>query len=145
MITLHTNLKKGGTTQFTGYDFNSYCKFGDHCLACNQTGVDELGGVGGMESLIETFVTKLGRDVKKRLHYMYVGLETDGTIIITPIVDGVDKTPITFTPLSSGRQRMRMQVGRGTKGEYWSFRLENVDGCWFSIDDVQVLPVYLSI
>lgn len=143
MITLHTNLKSG-STQLTDYNFNSYCKFGDLALCCSQSRIDKLDDAGGAESLVETFVSTLGWNGKKRNRYIYVGIETEGTIIITPLLDGTDGTAITFTPTRTGRQYMRMTVSRDDSGYYWAYRIQNVAGCWFAIDEVSVLPTYLS-
>lgn len=147
MITTTTNLKAGATTQLTGFDFNSYCRFGAHSLACRDSGLCSVGGEVGTQEVVnssfETFLSKLGHDAGKRLHFIYLGIETEGTIRITPTVDGVACQPVEFSPATPGKQYMRAKVGRGKKGAYWSFRVENVDGCWFSIDDVHVLPVYL--
>jgi len=144
----HDNLtlksKNNASSQLTDYNFNSYCQFRENFLACNQSGVDKIGGTGGVASMFETFVTNLNWPGKKRNRYIYVGIETEGTIIITPIIDGTDGTPITFTPNSAGRQYMRMTVSKDNVGYYWAYRVENVDGCWFAISEVSILPTYLS-
>jgi hypothetical protein len=149
MLTLHTNLAVKATTQLTGYDFNSYCRFGDHFLAASGTKLCEIGGEAedgvDIAASFETFLTKLGHDAGKRLHFIYLGIETEGTIRITPYVDGAACQAVEFSPAIPGKQFMRAKVGRGKKGAYWSFRVENVDGCWFSIDEVHVLPVYLPL
>lgn len=144
MITLQTNLKNGATSQLTDYDFNSYCKFGENFLACNQSGVDSIGGTGGAESMFETFATNLSWPGKKKNRFIYLSVETEGTIIITPIIDRVDGTPITFTPVSSGNQFMKMSVGINQVGVSWGYRVENVDDCWFAINEISVLPTYLT-
>jgi len=144
MITLHTNLKNGATTQLTDYNFNSYCKFGDVLLCCNQSGVDKIDFTGLASSLFETFATNLDWPGNKRKRFIYLSVETEGTIIITPVIDGNDGTPVTFTPNNSGRQYMKMTVNHDLVGGMWGYRVENVDGCWFAVNEISVLPTYLS-
>ena len=96
-----------------------------------------------IDAYVKTFVNKLGYDANKRLRFIYLGIETDGTLIVTPTVDGADKTAVTFTPTTTGRQYMRMPIGRGSEGAYWSFKVQNVGGCWFAIYEAHVLPIYL--
>jgi len=145
MITLYTNLRNGSTTQLTGLNFNSACVFNGKCLLCNQSGVDELVDASGAESLFGTFVTTLGHPGQKDVRYLYIDLETDGELIVTPIVDGVRQLPVSIVPVAAGRQRIRTKVGRGAKGWFWDFEVVNVDGCWFSIHSAEVLPTYHSI
>jgi len=147
MLTLHTNLKNNATTQLAGFDFNSFCKFGEHYLACSTTKLCEIGGetYDGVDiaSVLETFVTKLGYAGNKRLQYIYLGVETEGTVIVTPTVDGADQPAVTFAPTAPGRQYIYKPVGRGSTGAYWSFKVENVDGCWFAIDHMSASVVKL--
>lgn len=149
MITLHTNLKVGASTQLTGYDFNSYCKFGEHSLACGSSTLCSIGGVSGTEqpanSLIETFFTDLEHDGKKKIRFIYLTIETDGDIIVTPIVDDVEQTAVTFSSVVAGKQFLRKTVGNSAIGFNWKFRIENIDGCWFAIKKFEVLPVNLSL
>lgn len=145
MITTLTNLSVGAITQITNFGFNSAGNFDGMALICNKSGIFQIGTDGEADTLVETFAMKLGHSAGKRLHFIYLGIETEGTVRITPIVDGVECPAVEFSPVASGRQFMRCKVGRGSKGVYWSFRIENVDGCWFAIDEVHVLPVYLPM
>lgn len=146
MITTFTNLKNNAITQLTEYNFNSYCQFGEHFLACGGGRVARVGGTGGnpdpMVSYFETFSGKLGYDGNKRIGHLYLGVETDGPITVTPIFNGVYQPPIVFNPYSTGIMNMTEKVGRGERGVYCAFRVES--NCWFSINTLKGSPVYLS-
>jgi hypothetical protein len=149
MITTETNLKVGATTQLPGHDFNSYCRFGEHLLACRDSGLCSIGGSSGVaeafDSYFETFIMDLGYAGNKRLRFIYLGIETEGKLIVTPTIDGVDQQPITFSPGRPGKQFMRMPVNRAKGGAYVKFKVQNVGGCWFAIDQASVLPIYLPL
>jgi len=121
MITLHTNLKTDASAQLTGYDFNSYCRFGEHLLACGSSALCAIGGDAGEEQL------------------------TNGDVIVTPIVDDVERTPVTFSSVTPGKQLLRQPVLWDIDGYNWKFRIENVDGCWFALKKVEALPINLSL
>lgn len=154
MITTHTNLKVGSldggkaTTQ-VAHDFNSYCRFGEHFLACRDTGLCSIGGEFGTAEIVnssfKTFSMKLGYQGTKRLRFIYLGVETEGKLIITPIGDEVSQKPITVTPIGGGRQFIKVPVDRAKGRTYFEFKVENVAGCWFAIDQVSVLPIYLPL
>jgi len=153
MLTLHTNVKMGAigskaTSQLTNFDFNSYGKFIETHLGCATNGIYRIGGYTfdgeEIEAYIKTFKNKLGYDGNKRIRFVYIGVETAGTLTFTPTVDGVAKTPITITPKTSGTQYLRVAVGR-YKGCYYDFKIENVDGAWFALEHISVLPTYLAM
>jgi len=153
MLTLHTNVKMGAigskaTSQLTNFDFNSYCRFGEKYLGCATDGIYSLGGYTfdgeEIEAYIQTFKNKLGYNGNKRVHFIYLSLEADDDLIVTPTVDGIARPSITVHLHRTGRQHIRVKCGEGTKGEYWSFKIENTNGCWFAIDIVEVLPCYLD-
>jgi len=153
MLTLDTNIKPGAigekpTTQRAGFDFNSYFKFNGKYIAIMAGGVYELGGTtkngAAINAYFEPFNSKLGFDGIKRLRFLYLGIDTEGTMKVIVTADGADTRTITVTPQKTGRQYIRVPVGRDVSGCYWNFRIENVAGCRFSLDTLRALPIYLS-
>lgn len=150
MNTIRTNIKTGASTQYSNFDVVSMCEFNGKILGAGPGGLFRLScehdddGVD-IDSYVKTFELKLGHDGNKRLRFIYMNLETDGTVLVTPIVDGMVKPAITFASSGAGRKFMRRSVGRTTSGVYWQFKIENVDGCWFYLDKVEVLPINLSL
>jgi len=149
MQTLRMNTRTGAVSQYSNFDVVSMCQFNDTILGAGPGGLfrlsceDDDNGTD-IDAYVKTFALKLGHEGKKRARFIYLTIETDGEVIVTPIVDGVEKTPITFTPNGAGRQMIRKAVARTTEGVFWEFKLENVNGCWFSQPILEVLPVNLS-
>lgn len=146
--TLLTNLKAGASTQLTGFDFNSYCRFAGHRLACGSTELCTIGGNVGVErsanSLIETFALSLGYDGKKRVRHYYLRVETYGTLIITPFFGGVAGRPITVKPTKNGPQHIKVSGCCDEEGSHVTIRVENLNAAWFSLEKLAVLPIYLQ-
>jgi len=105
-------------------------------------GIDDNGS--DIDSYIKTGSSLLEWPGKKKNRFIYLNIKTSGSVIVTPIVDGVDGTPIVFNPSDTENHYMKMSVSRDSLGYYWAYKIENVDGCSFTIDEVTVLPVYLS-
>jgi len=153
MLTLHTNTKISdtngkATTQLTGYDFNSYCQIGSSFFACSSVGIYKINSgnkydTSNISSVISTFSTNLGFSALKRLRFIYLDVETTGQLKITTYADNVLAEVIIVTPGKQGRQYIRVSHSRASKGCYWSFKVENVAGCWFSLDILETLPVFL--
>jgi len=150
MYSFYTTLDASGTptTELTTH-FNSYFRCGDKFFGISAEGVYELLGDDyngtDIDTVIETFFTDLGHDGKNRVRYIYLTIETNGDVIVIPIVDDVEQTAVTFSSVTAGKQLLRKTVGRSSIGFNWKFRIQNVDGCWFAIKKVEVLSGNLSL
>jgi hypothetical protein len=147
-LTLHTNLKAGAaTTQLAGFDFNSYCRFAGHRLACRSGNLCAIGGSLGVvepsASFFRTFNFKLGYDGNKRAVHWYLGVETQGKLKITPYFNDVAGRQITVSPSKLGKQFLKVGGCCDEEGAYVRLEVENVNACWFAIDRIAVLPMYL--
>jgi len=154
MLTTHTNLNVGSldgakaTTQLSSHDFNSYCRFGDNYLACGSDGLSKFTGNNfdgnAIRAYLQTFNNRFGHSGKNRVRFIYLLLETYGSLNILLYVDDVLAKTIPVTTTKTGRQKLRVTAPHNVTGVYWSFRIENVGGCWFSLEMVEALPIHLS-
>jgi hypothetical protein len=87
----------------------------------------------------------LDHDGKKRLRHWYFGIETEGTLKITPYFDDVAGREITIAPTRTGKQILKVSGCCDEQGAYLRLKVENVAGCWFAIDRITVLPIYLPM
>ena len=145
------NLKRLAPTQYTNFNFNSMCLFNGRPIACNNEGIFSLddaetdNGVD-IDSYVELPTTDFGVLHAKRFRKMYVGYETSGNLKITVIVDGVESSPFVLTSSQTTNIQHRdiLPMTRAQKGVYWVIRIENVDGCDCSLDNIEgsliVLP-----
>lgn len=149
MQIIRTNLTNNASTEYTNCNFQSMILFNGTVLGAGSDGIRKLN-TGSLDvatsisAYFKTGLSTLNWIGKKKNRFIYLGVETDGNIIITPIIDGANGTPITFTSTNNGKQFMKMSVPNNNMGYYWGYKVENVSGCWFSVDEVIVLPTYLS-
>jgi hypothetical protein len=136
-------------TQYSNFSFNSMCKFGDEYVGCNDFGVFTLDGDtdNGVDiyALFELMSTDFGVANQKRIRKLYLGYETSGDLVV--FVKDDDNNVRRYTvdaALADQRQHsVKVPVGRDGKGRYWSFGVENVRGCDFSIDSIDALVAVL--
>ena len=137
-------------TQYANYNFDAMCKFGDVYLGCNELGIFSLEGETDnnvhIAAFFELLLTDFGIPNQKRIRKAYLGYEASGSLVLE--VKDDDDNVRRFTvgaALPNQRQHgVRVPVGRDGKGRYWAFRLENVEGCDFSVDSMDVLVTVLA-
>lgn len=144
---LELNLKTKAATQTT-LPFNSMCRFGHTYLGATSTGLHRLGGYTdngvAIPALLKTGKFDLGTERFKSIRYFYLGLETTGELMFTLYVDGSERVSVRTQFPGEGQQTIKIKIPRGLKGRYWEFKLENIDGCFFAIYSVRILPVILK-
>jgi hypothetical protein len=147
-----TNVKVGpptekATTQRDSFTFNSYCKRKSDYLSCATDGLYLLGGSTfngtAIASTFETRTWDVDSHVIKRCPYIYLTTaETSGSLTVTPVVNGVDHPAVTTTEVVAAQNTAKARVGRGSKGEYWAARVQNIAGADFSVAEVKGLFKY---
>lgn len=137
-------------TQYSNYNFNSGCEFQGEYLAANSDGIfklddGDLDNTTEIDAFAELVMTDLGVVNQKRLRFVYVGYEADGGMRLLIKNDEGNERTYDLVPLgaSDAQGSGRLSVGRDGKGRYWSFRIENTNGCDFSLDHIEVVPIVL--
>ncbi|RPI56185.1 MAG: hypothetical protein EHM49_00890 [Deltaproteobacteria bacterium] len=138
-------------SQLCKYKFDSMVKFGDVYVGAGPDGIftledsDTFDG-GEIDSVVELPLTDLGVSYQKRLRKIHVGFETNGSLKVTVSNDEGNEREYTLTPLNTSNLQhgSRVSVNRDGKGRYWKLRLENIDGCDFSLDSIEVIPIILA-
>lgn len=137
-------------TQYANYSFDAMCKFGEVYLGCNDRGIFSLDGDTDdnihIAALFELLLTDFGIPNQKRVRKAYLGYETSGSLVLEVKDDDNNVRRYTVgAALNDQRQHgSKVPVGRNGKGRYWSFGIENVNGCDFSIDSMDVLLMILG-
>lgn len=136
-------------TQYVNYNFDSMCKFGDVYIGCDEYGIFELTGKKDnnidIDALVRWPTTDFGIPNQKRIRKGYLGCETSGSLVlITKDEEDNERRFILEASLLRQTQRgVKVPIGRDGKGRYWCFELENISGCDFSIDSLDVSVVVL--
>lgn len=144
MLALNTQLESFATTQFTNYDFNSLVRFGGKSLGASANGLYELGGelddTVDISAYFAPVTTDFGVSRPKRLRSLFIGCEATGPLsVVLSTDDGAERTYSIWAEV--GQQGTKVPVGRDGEGRYWKFLFRNIDGCDFSIDSLEVLPI----
>ena len=136
-------------TQYCSFDFGSFCKIGEKYYGSDETGIYELTGDDDAGTVIDAFVELIVSDFgisnMKRIRSIYIGGEADGGLTLT-LKDNENNSRIYTLNLDTGNKQSsaKVDVGRDGIGRYWQVRIDNVSGCYFAIDDIEVLAVILG-
>lgn len=146
------NLRRGALSQYEGFNFNSLCEFKGTSLGANEDGIYSLDDTETDQgtpilSIIETFTTNFNADNAKRMRKAYIGYETSGNLVLKLTVDGEHEHSYFLKPVKKQQlqHKTKVPLGRDLKGDYWMYRIENKDGCDFSLDSIDMVAVVLSM
>jgi len=144
---LQVNLKNRAAAQTT-QAYNSMCKFGEHYLGTTTAGLFRISGTtdNGAEipAVMRSGMFDLGTERNKRVAYFYLGLETSGDMEFDLLCDGEYMLTIDVPYPGDGKREVMIKVPRGLSARYWAFEMRNVDGSFFALYSVKVLPVVLQ-
>ena len=138
-------------SQYCRNKFDSMCKFGGKYLGAGRDGIatlDDAETDAGIiiDSIIELPLTDFGISHQKRLRSIYIGYETEGSLKLTVTNDEGNEREYTLSALKTSNLQHggKVSIDRDGKGRYWKLKIENVDGCDFSLDMIEIIPVILG-
>lgn len=140
------NLKGIAVSQYTGFNFNSMTVFNGVPIGVNSDGIyslfnkDDDDGAD-IDSILELVLTDFGVQTKKKPRRMYIGYEASGNMVFKIKADDGDYKVYRLKPIQTSQLQHKtgVAVTSKQKGTYWLVRLENEEGCDFSIDSVEGL------
>ena len=132
-------------SQYCRYDFDSLCGK----LAAGENGIftlDDAETDAGVtiDSIIELPLTDFGISHQKRLRSVYIGYETKGSLKLIVSNDEGNEREYFLESTREKQHGEKISIDRDGKGRYWQFRIENIDGCDFSLDVIEIIPVVLG-
>ena len=144
---LELNLKTKAATQTT-QAYNSMCRLGSEYIGATSSGLYRIGGYTdhgtAIPAIVATGMFDLKTERNKRFAYIYLGLETTGEMEVELWCDGDYKVTIPVPYQGSGKREVYVKVPRGLRARYWQIRIKNVDGSFFVLYSVKLLPVVLQ-
>lgn len=147
-LVLVLNLKNLAVSQYAEFDFNSMCKFNGVYLGANETGIYQLETGDDDEGVpIDVYFeveTSLGIPTNKHVRRVDISGECDGDLLLTTSFDDGAQYQDTVTFDAAGTYKtIRKTMRRTCRGKYLRFRLDNVDGSNFNIDNIvlHVIPI----
>jgi len=144
--------KRLAITQYSNFNFESLAVFNGVLIGATIDGLyslldaDDDDGTD-IDAIFETITTDFGVPSKKKLRRAYIAGEASGNITFKFKTDDGDYEEYTLTPaqLSQLQHRCRLNLKHIQKGNYWMLRVENADGCDFSIDSVDLLTIIMGL
>lgn len=143
------NTKKSALTEYSNFEFNSYCVFNGNVLAAGSNGIVVLGTQSldnstAISSTVTTGQDSFGSSLLKRVPRIYVGHTAAGDLRFATITTegGTRRYALDWNRVT-GTQQRRVPIGKGPKSRYWQFSLTNVDGADFSLNDILAFPAQL--
>lgn len=145
MQTIRTNLSNNASSQYTNFDYVSMIEFNGVLLGAGPRGLHKIccGGDDVGVDIAAYFIPATSNfgSGKKRCRHVYADMDCSGSMQISLTGDG--KTTIgpyeIEALLDEGPQRRRAKMGRGLEWGYGEFKVENVDGASFSVDNFTLL------
>lgn len=144
------NLKINAITQYDNYNFNSFATFNGVPLAASTDGIFELDSAETdntalISAFMELVSTDFGGSNPKRMRSALVGYEAKGYLIFKVKADDDIEYTYTLQPdkIAQKRYAEKLPLSRTQKGVSWRFRIENRDGCDFSLDAIDLAVIIL--
>lgn len=128
------NLNTFAVSKWEGLSFNSL----SGSLGVDSTGIHTLSGTTdngtAISAFIETGRLDFGDHYLKRIPDAWLGVK-GGKLKLTVTDEKTGANPYTI-PATTQMKTSKANLGRGCKGKYWKFKLENVAGSSAVVDDI---------
>ncbi|MBF0517888.1 MAG: Ig-like domain repeat protein, partial [Nitrospirae bacterium] len=145
------NINTGAVTEYTGYDFNGFCQWGDGYFAEGDSGIYILGGQtddgSPINCRIKTSKTQLknarggGESSIKHIPAVYAVVKTPQPYVFKAVTDdGIEhvyQPEATEAARSEGTTPRKIKLGKGMKGRYWQFAIETTAGAPLEIESFE--------
>jgi hypothetical protein len=138
-----TNTVTGAVSVYEGLAPNSMCELNGQFFVMTSTGVQALDADNDngtqIDARIKFGVTNLGIAQQKRISDFYAGMRASGDMTLRIYTDENAPNEYTLSPngVPTLKQR-RVTTGKGVRGKYWQFELENTNGCAFDFDSFDI-------
>lgn len=145
VTTWAVNTRTAATTEYTGYDFNSFAKMGRKYLAASSTGLYVLeGSTDAGEDIIADLKTGFAQFAGSRfagLKAVYLGVHGEGEFVLR-VIEG-DGTERDYQAIVANRRTAKVQVGKGLRARYFAFELIST-GQVFDLDTIEMVPLLMQ-
>ena len=142
------NYETNAPSRYDSLPANSMCSFnGKTYMAC-AAGIYEIGADDDAGRPIHASATvaqtNFGSTKNKRIAYVYVGMRSSGAMQLKAIANNQSDRYYALNAVGGAVRGSRADLGKGLEGQYWQFRVENVNGADFELDSIEFKPTILS-
>ncbi len=142
------NYETAAPSRYDSLPANSMCVFdGKTYMAC-AAGIYEIGADDDAGRPIHASATvaqsNFGSTKNKRIPYVYVGMRSSGAMQLKAIANNQSDRYYALNAVGGAVRGSRADLGKGLEGQYWQFRVDNVNGADFELDTIEFKPAVLS-
>lgn len=142
------NARTGAHSDYQNWNFNSMAKIGEKYYGMKADGIYLMEGDTDagtdIDWVIKTGLTKLGSSRIKKVPRAFIGIRSDGCILLKIATDQQRERWYKLDNLEDFLTSRQVKLGRGVKGLYWKFALESINGSSLEYDKIDLLPLVLS-
>jgi hypothetical protein len=143
-LTLAFNVNVYAATQYINYPFNSMCEFNGKVIGASDAGIFELekgsdDNLAPIHGFVEFPKTDFGMHFVKHGRRITLHGRSFGDLLLTfSADDGVEYTKRIEVRSVGKHGAMFEKLRSDCRGVYLFYRLENIDGAYFSIDEIDL-------
>ena len=131
---------------YTNYNFTGTAILDNQLLMINENGLYKQEGATDLTeeitARIQTAAMDWGTSYRKRCLHVYIGLVSDGGMILKVSPDGRQTAYYEIKRQTDNLQTQRITLGKGLSGKYWQFEL--ITESDFDLESLDFMPVMLS-
>jgi len=134
------NTETGALSQYTNFDFNSFCIFNGHNLAACSTGIYLLEGDNDDGTDIDASFSPGINDFEnaqvKRMLNAYVPFKGDGQLYLKVTSDDGIQHEYILESVGERTRTVKTKIGKGKKGRWFETEIANIGGTDFEIQEM---------
>jgi hypothetical protein len=145
------NLANNAPSQYADFNFNSMTVWNGIPFGANEDGIFSLfdeDADDGVEilSIVEFPTGKFGTSAGKRFRKLFFVYESSGKLLVRTVADDDTERDYMLEENKIGQRESKsvLNGARDVKGTNLMIRIENINGCDFSLDLIQALLIVLS-
>lgn len=138
------NTLNGAHSEYLNYGFNSYFKLANKYYGINRDGVYELTGnldkTANIDAEVHVPISSYDVQGLKSCPDAIIFGRLSGDLELIAVLDEQEQREgfIVYNDGREGLHRIRVKIPKGLKGSTWQFKLKNVNGSQFNINNLEV-------
>jgi len=130
---------------YENYNFNSFATANNEVYAAATDGLYRISGSDDdgvdIESRLTTAAIDFGTKNLKQVPQVYLGMTSDGTIVLKVRVDNKYDVWYEATPVEDYQHTHMVKLGKGLVGRNWQFELVTKDNSSIDMESLEFYPV----
>ena len=142
-LNLVMNIRNRALTEYTNYNFNSFCRFNGKHLGATSTKIHDLdtGDTDDGDLIDWNFRTgylDLEQKFKKRLRQAWFSYKSNGDLIVTIVLPAGTEYEYDLEGYEETENGVRVKFGKGIRSKYIALDVRNVTGSSVVIDALRL-------